>query len=202
MNTIQKFLATAIAALVVLAAFFILFRLNRQHKHESERLSRTLSQTVQQLKQIETRSGQLAAENEVMQLKLKELTMLYPKLVTELHNLKINPRRAGQISATGYRAEQDIKVALHDSVTTDTFNLKVFSYRDNWYDIRGIADDSLQKLHLRYQDTLIQVIYLGKRTHPWLWFLSPRSLRQRVVLKNPGAHIGYAELIQIERRKH
>ena len=63
MNTLHKFIATAIAALVVLAAFFILFQLNRQHKHESERLSRTLSQTVQQLKHIETRSGQLAAEH-------------------------------------------------------------------------------------------------------------------------------------------
>jgi hypothetical protein len=202
MNTLHKFIATAIAALVVMAVIFILFQLNRQHIRESKRLSRTLAQTVQQLKHIETQSGQLAAENEVMQLKLKELSLLYPKMITEMHNLKINPRRAGQIAATGYRAEQFIKVPLRDSITTDTIKLKVFRYHDNWYNITGVADDSLQQLRLDYQDTLVQVIFLGKRKYPWLWFLSPRTLRQRVVLKNPGAHINYAELIQLERRKH
>ena len=202
MNTIQKFLATAIAALVVLAAFFILFQLNRQHKHESERLSHTLSQTVQQLKYIETRSGQLAAENEVMQLKLKELNMLYPKLLSEMHNMKINPRRAGQIAATGYRADKHIKIPLRDSLTQDTALLKVFNYKDRWYSIRGIAGDSIQDLQLNYQDTLVQVIFLGKRYRPWLWIFSPRSVRQRVLLKNPGAQIGYAEVIQLDRKKH
>jgi regulator of replication initiation timing len=57
-------------------------------------LEKTLELTVQQLKQINTKSGQLAAENEVMQLRLKELGTLYPRLLDEIKNLQINPKAA------------------------------------------------------------------------------------------------------------
>lgn len=171
-----------------------------QHQ-ETERLRRTLTQTVQQLKQVETRSGQLAAENEVMELRLKELNILYPRLADEIRNLKVDPHRAGQIAATGYRAEKKISVPLLDSISNDSVFMKVFNYRDKWYDISGQASDTIQHLQFRYQDTLIQVIYLGKRYRPWLWVFSPRRLKQRVMLKNPDARIGYAEVIRIEKRK-
>ena len=197
MNHSIKITISVITIVVLIIALASVFD---QHK-ETKRLSRTLTQTVQQLKQVETRSGQLAAENDVMQLKLKELNILYPDLVNEIRNLKIDPNRAGQIAATGYRAEKKLIVPLLDSLVSDSAQVKVFNYHDKWYDIRGLASDTIQHLQFRYQDTLVQVVYLGKRYRPWLWIFSPRRLKQRVMLKNPDARIGYAEVIQIEKRK-
>lgn len=183
---------------VIFTALFLFFMISYFDRHqETERLSHTLEQTVQQLKQVETRSGQMAAENEVMHLRLKELTLLYPQLVTEIRNLKVNPRRTGQISAAGFRAEKNISVPLTDSLLADSARMKIFSFHNEWYDVRGQASDTIQHLQFRYQDTLIHVIYQGKRYRPWLWVLSPRRLRQRVLLKNPDGRIGYAEAIKI-----
>jgi hypothetical protein len=51
---------------------------------------------------------------------------------------------------------------------------------------------------LSYQDTLVQVVFRGKRIHPWLWIFSRRQLMQRIQLKNPQAQIHYSEIIQIK----
>jgi regulator of replication initiation timing len=173
----------------------------RSQSKENDRLSKTLAQTVQQLKEIQTQSGQLAVENEVLQLRLKELSTLYPKLIDEIRNLKINPKRAESISSTAINTEKRIVTVLRDSIIHDTIPVKVFSYKDNYYQVKGIAHDSTQEVKINYQDTLVQVVYLGPREKPWLWIFSPRKLQQRATLKNPNARITYSEFIQIQRRK-
>ena len=173
----------------------------RSQNRENDRLSKTLSQTVQQLKEIQTQSGQLAVENEVMQLRLKELSTLYPKLLDEIRNLKIDPKRAESISTTSINTEKHITTMLRDSVIHDTVPVKVFSYKDNFFNVHGLAHDSTQEVKINYQDTLVQVVFRGAREKPWLWIFSPRKLQQRVTLKNPNARITYSEFIQIQRRK-
>jgi DNA repair ATPase RecN len=173
----------------------------KNQSKENDRLSKTLSQTVQQLKEVQTKSGQFAVENEVLQLRIKELSTLYPKLLDEIRNLKVNPKRAKSISSTAYNTEKQITTVLRDSVIHDTIPVKVFSYKDNFYNVHGLAHDSTQEVKINYQDTLVQVVYKGKREKPWLWIFSPRKLMQRVMLKNPNAHITYSEFIQIQRRK-
>jgi hypothetical protein len=173
----------------------------RNQSKENDRLSKTLSQTVQQLKEIQTQSGQVAVENEVMQLRLKELSALYPKLLDEIRNLKIDPKRAESISTTSINTEKHITTMLRDSVIHDTVPVKVFSYKDNFFNVYGLAHDSTQEVKINYQDTLVQVVFRGVREKPWLWIFSPRKLQQRVTLKNPNTHITYSEFIQIQRRK-
>ena len=190
-----------IIALITLILCITLPVLYLNQHDEIRRLSQTLTHTVQQLKQFETHSGQLAAENEVMQLRLKELQILYPSLIEEIKNMRITARRTEQVSAFGYKTEKRVSVPLLDSLVSDSTRMKTFRYRDSWYDVQGQSDDSLQHLNFRYQDTLIQVIYLGKRQRPWLWVFSPRRLRQRVMLKNPNGKIEYAQVIQIQKRK-
>jgi hypothetical protein len=90
---------------------------------------------------------------------------------------------------------------LRDSVIHDTVPVKVFSYKDNFFNVHGLSHDSTQEVKINYQDTLVQVVYLGPREKPWLWIFSPRKLQQRVTLKNPNARITYSEFIQIQRRK-
>ena len=173
----------------------------RSQSKENDRLSKTLAQTVQQLKEIQTQSGQIAVENEVLQLRLRELSTLYPKLVDEIRNLKINPKRAESISTTSINAEKQITTMLRDSVIHDTIPVKVFSYKDNYYTVNGVAYNSTQEVKIHYQDTLVQVVFRGSRAKPWLWIFSPRKLQQRVTLKNPNARITYSEFIQIQRQK-
>ena len=164
-------------------------------------MEKTLELTVQQLKQINTKSGQLAAENEVMQLRLKELGTLYPRLLDEIKNLQINPKAAQSVAATSYYTEKRFTTRLRDSVVHDTIRVKVFNYKDAWYDISGVAHDSTQEVSVNSRDTLVQVVFKGKREKPWLWIFSPRKVMQRVSLKNPNAHITYSEFIQIQRKK-
>ena len=209
MNYLIQILKSRTSRTIALCAFAILFfllaikltSLVRSQSRENDRLSKTLAQTVQQLKEIQTQSGQLAVENEVLQLRLKELSTLYPKLLDEIRNLKINPKRAESVSSTAINTEKRIVTMLRDSIIHDTVAVKVFSYKDNYFQVQGIAHDSTQEVKINYQDTLVQVVYLGPREKPWLWIFSPRKLQQRVTLKNPNARITYSELIQIQRRK-
>lgn len=164
-------------------------------------MEKTLELTVQELKQISTKSGQYAAENEVMQLRIKELGILYPRLLDEIKNLKISPKSAESIASTSYITEKRFTTRLRDSVVHDTVRVKVFNYKDAWYDIQGIAHDSTQEVSVNSKDTLVQVVYKGKREKPWLWIFSPRKVMQRVTLKNPNAHITYSEFIQIQKGK-
>lgn len=189
-------------ALIVLALLLIV-RLGHWMIHltkEKNRLEKTLKLTVQELKQIKTKSGGQASENEVMQLRLKELGILYPRLLDEIKNLNISPKSAESISSTAYNTEKQITTVLRDSIIRDTIPVKVFSYKDNFFNVHGVAHDSTQEVKINYQDTLVQVVYKGKREKPWLWIFSPRKLMQRVTLKNPNAHITYSEFIQIHRK--
>ena len=195
-----------LAILVILAvvAVMVLFRMTswfRRQQEENDRLSRTLLQTVQELKVIRTRSGQLAAENEVMELKLKELNALYPKLIGEIRNLRVSPRRTESVSTTGYNTETRITTVLRDSIIYDTVRVRKFNWKDRWLTVTGMSRDTLQEMTIAYRDTLVQVVYRGDREKPWLWFLSPRKLQQRVTLKNPNARIDYAGVIKVERKK-
>jgi len=136
-----------------------------------------------------------------MQLRLKELGTLYPRLLDEIKNLQINPKAAQSVAATSYYTEKRFTTRLRDSVVHDTIRVKVFNYKDAWYDICGVAHDSTQEVNVNSRDTLVQVVFKGKREKPWLWIFSPRKVMQRVSLKNPNAHITYSEFIQIQRKK-
>ena len=201
MSRSSKWIAFCLLAILIFLLTIKLTSLVRSQSGENYRLSKTLAQTVQQLKEIQTQSGQLAAENEVLQLRLKELKTLYPNLLDEIRNLKINPKRAESVSSTAINTEMRITTILRDSFIHDTVAVKVFSYTDNYYQVHGIAQDSIQEVKINYQDTLVQVVYLGPREKSWLWIFSPRKLQQRITLKNPNARITYSEFIQIQRQK-
>ena len=79
-------------------------------------------------------------------------------------------------------------------------HVRVFSYKDQWYTIKGQAIGDTQHVQIQNTDTLVQVVYKGQRVKPWLWIFSPRKLEQRVSVSNPNANIKYAQVIQIQKR--
>jgi hypothetical protein len=158
------------------------------------------NETITELK---TLNGQTAYQSQVLELRLNELSALFPEMMIEIKNLSVKPTRTQSVSSTAYVSEKHITTQLRDSVIFDSIPVKVFQYSDQWYNIKGVSQKEKQQVSIHMQDTLVQVVYRGEREKPWLWLLSPRKLQQRVSLKNPNANIVYTQFIKIEhRRKH
>ena len=188
---------------VVLSCLTVLWCLGqiRTLKKENSRLASNLEAEASAKSEVETKAGLLAYQSKVFQLKLSELAALYPTLIDEIKNLKIKPGRAESILTTSYNSERHIITELKDSLIFDTMAVRSFNYADAWYKVSGYSDSKIQHVSIALQDTLVQVVYRGERTKPWLWIFSPRKLEQRVTLKNPSAKITYSKFIEIQKNE-
>jgi hypothetical protein len=171
-----------------------------KEKRERERITESFKASEEKLTYFKTQNGQLAAKNHVLQLRYNEVQQIFPVILSELHNLDIKPRHFTQYSETVVKQEKEIVTRLKDSLICDTIHAKVFNYQDSFYSVKGIAVGDSQKVHITSLDSLIQVVYKGKRTHPWMWFLSRRRLEQGITSKNPNSTILYNKTIQIVRK--
>ena len=176
---------------------FSFWRLWTVEKDNYQRIFKAGEAQGQEITTLRLENGQLASENQVLQLKSKELAALLPELAAEVRGLNVRLGKAQSVSATGFAVQTPATVLLRDSVIFDTVQVRVFDYRDEFFTVQGKAMGNRQHLELSYQDTLVQVVYRGERERPWLWIFSPRKLMQRVSLKNPNAHIHCTQQIEI-----
>lgn len=165
---------------------------------ENSRLSEAILQKNLAITELKTLNGSTAYQTQVLQLRLNELSALFPELISEIKNLKVKPARAQSVAVTSYASEKHITTELRDSLIYDTIPVKVFNYSDQWYTIAGIAEQNKQNVSIQMQDTLVQVVFKGERIKPWLWIFSPRKLQQRVSLKNPNSRITYTQFIELQ----
>ena len=121
---------------------------------------------------------------------------IYPEIIYEIKNLKVNPRRVEHFSETIIQQQKDIITKLKDSLIYDTVLVRVFNYHDAFYTIKGIAIGDTQKVHIESRDSLIQVVYKGERYKPWLWIFSKRKLEQVVSCKNLNNKVEYSRIIE------
>lgn len=184
-------------ALAALTALLLLTRYARQQRLERERLQDSLRQINQGITAFRTADERLGAETRVMSLRLEELSMLYPQLLAEIESLRINPERTVQVTSTVTQTEKQITTLLRDSLVRDTVLVRVFEFEDSYYSVRGVAEADTQHVDICSRDTMIQVVYRGRRKRPWMWILSPRDLEQRIAFKNPNASVEYSRTIQI-----
>lgn len=171
---------------------FSLWRLWLVEKYNYQRVFKAGEALGQEVTTLRLENGQLASQNQVLQLKSKELAALLPELAAEVRGLNVRLSKAQTVSATGFTVQTPATVLLRDSVIYDTVQVRVFDYQDGFFTVQGKAIGNRQHLELSYQDTLVQVVYRGERERPWLWIFSPRKLMQRVSLKNPNANIQQA----------
>ncbi len=146
------------------------------------------------------KNGQLAAQNQVMRLHYDELVAIYPKILEEVKNIEIRPKYLTQYSETVVNQEKEIRTNLRDSLILDTIRARVFNYEDSFYSVKGIAVGDSQKVNIHSRDSIFQVIYRGKRIHPWMWILSKRQTEQVITCKNPANTILYNKTIQISKK--
>ena len=182
---------------VALILSFSFWRLWTAEKDNYQRVFKAGEALGQELTTLRLENGQLAAQNQVLQLKSKELSALLPELATEVRGLNVRLAKVQSVSAAGFTVQTPATVLLRDSVIYDTVQVRKFDYHDGYFTVKGKAVGNQQHLDLSYQDTLVQVVYRGQRERPWLWIFSPRKLMQRVSLKNPNANIHYTQHIEI-----
>lgn len=176
---------------------FYLFRLYLNECKDTNRLENSYASANQQLKYYTTVNGELAAKNDVLLLRFNELKNIYPEIIAEIKNLKINSRQLTNYSETVIQQKKDIVSALHDSIIFDTIPVRVFNYHDEFYTVKGIAIGDTQKVHIESRDSLIQVVLKGERYKPWMWIFSRRKLQQVVRCKNPNAKIEFSKNLNI-----
>lgn len=188
-----------IGLLVVLGAILLLWKSNQRLHADNKRLSSNLKTLGAELSMVKTKSGQLAAQSDLLVLQTRELKKLFPKEVKQIENLGVKVNKTTQYSTTVVETKTNVLTTLRDSLILDTVQVRVFDYEDQWYKIRGVIEKDTQRLVIKSTDTLTQVLYLGERQKPWLWFFSPRKLQQRVSVSNPNATIKYSQTIQIQK---
>lgn len=168
---------------------------------EKIRITEAFATANRQIEYYKTKEGLQAAKNNVIQLQYNELKKLYPEIIAELHNLKIKPQRVESYSETVIEQNKNISTLLRDSIIYDTIPVKVFNYNDEFYTISGIAVGDTQKVNIQSRDSLIQVVYKGKRYKHWLWIFSRRRLEQVVGCKNKNCRVEYLKIVTVVKSK-
>lgn len=188
-----------IGLLIMLGAILLLWKSNQRLHADNKRLGSNIKTLGAELSMVKTKSGQLAAQSDLLVLQTKELKKLFPKEVKQIENLGVKVNKTTQYSTTVVETKTNVLTTLRDSLILDTLQVRVFDYQDQWYQIHGISEKDTQRLVIKSMDTLTQVLFYGERQKPWLWFFSPRKLQQRVSVTNPNATIKYSQTIQIQK---
>lgn len=168
-----------------------------QERNDRIRISQNYEASNQELTFYKSLNRELVAHNQALVMKVEELRDVYPDIIREIKNLKIRPGSVHSYTETVIENEKHITTVLRDSMISDTVVVRVFNYRDDFYHVSGIAKGDSQKVSIQSKDSLIQVVYKGKRIHPWLWIFSRRKLEQSILCKNPNAKVQYSKHIEI-----
>ena len=186
--------------MLLIGAVILLWRSNQRLREDNARLANNMETLNESIKYIQTQNGKLAAQTDVLLVRTGELKELLPVQAKTVTDMGIKLNRATQVSSTVIETQKNIITVVRDSIVHDTVWVKVFSYKDQWYQISGIGNDKTQQLSIFSTDTLTQVVFKGERIKPWLWIFSPRKLQQRVSVSNPNSTIKYSNLIQIQKQ--
>ena len=185
--------------LLLIGAVILLWKSNESLKQDNARLANNMETLNASVKYIQTQNGKLAAQTDVLLVRTGELKELFPVQAKTVTDMGIKLNRATQISSSVIETQKNIITRVRDSIVHDTVRVKVFSYKDQWYQISGIGNEKTQQLSIFTTDTITQVVFKGDRIKPWLWIFSPRKLQQRISVSNPNAIIKYSSLIQIQK---
>jgi len=189
--------------LIILILGFIAWAFGNEYykqKETSDRLLQNCKALNGSLDYYETQNGTIAAKNQALQVKVSELAAVFPKAEKELANLDVKPKRVETYSESGLVQDKEIHATIRDSLLPDSIHAKNFSFHDAFYTIKGIQIGDSEKLNIHSIDTIIQVVYHGKRIRPWLWIFSSRTLEQVISAKNPNTSIVFNKTIQIVKQ--
>ncbi len=169
-------------------------------KKDNARIIENTALLNNDLEYQKSRTGKLIAKNKVLIYRNKEFKKAFPKLIKEIEDLKVKSKHVLSVNSTVLESHKKFVSILKDSLINDTLIAKVFNYTDDFYRVRGVAVNDSQRVEIQSTDSIIQVVYKGKRKRPYLWFLSKRQLEQVISNKNPNSKISYSKHIEIIRK--
>lgn len=194
----MKFKIIAIMVFVLLSiGMYKLGKAYVKAKQDNQRLTENIASIDEHLNYYKSKNGHLVAQNKVLVFRNREFKKAFPKLQKEIKDLKLKPKRVTSISSSVLKTKKSITASIRDSLIHDTIKARVFDYKDEFYTVYGIAVKDTQEVQISSTDSLIQVVYKGKRKRPYLWIFSKRRLEQVISNKNPNAKISYAKHIEI-----
>jgi len=168
-----------------------------QSKQNYKRVNQSFADSNKELIHFRTINGNLAAKVDVLQFRNNEIKIIYPEILEELKNLRIKSRLVKVFSETVLQSQIIISTKLKDTLIEDSIKVQSFEYADEFYNVKGqILRDSIH-LNINSSDSIIQVVYKGRRKRPWLWILSKRQLEQVIYSKNTKSKIQYSRIIEI-----
>ncbi len=200
----NKMLASSIQVSVVAILIGIILLMGKRLtvlSQENNRLQNNVAASRSMMEELQTENGRPMYQNESLNLRVKELSILYPQLLDEIRNLKVKPSRVKNVSQSVIGQSVSINAKLQDSVVNDSTKVKTIHASDQWSSVTGMIDLDSAHLTVETVDTLIQVVFKGERERPWLWIFSPRKLMQRIALSNPHSRIIYSQTIKVQKRK-
>ena len=89
--------AKIVITLTILVLGFSCFELGRMYlkeRKEKDRVLQSFEAAESTIELHKTRSGELVAQNQVLQLQYDEMKKIYPQILDEIKNLDIKPRRS------------------------------------------------------------------------------------------------------------
>ena len=193
----------ALSTFIFLFICFVGFEYAKMYYHEKrerERVTESFKASEETLRYYHIQNGKLAAQNQTLQLRYNEVQQIFPKVLDEIRNLDVKPSRVTQYTETVVKSEKEFVTHLKDSIIHDTIRARVFNYQDSFYTVKGIAIGDSQRVQISSIDSLVQVVYKGKRLRPWLWIFSRRRIEQVITAKNPNSTILYNRTIQIVKQ--
>ncbi len=150
------------------------------------------------------KNGNLVARNSVLEYTSKELRNgIAQDVIAQLENLGIKPKFVTNYSQTVIQHDKEIIAKVHDSTIFDTVNVQTFKYVDKWYNIQGLKIGETQHLNISSTDSLVQVVYKGRRYSdkgkklPAICFWVPRRLEQVISSNNPDSKIIFSKTITV-----
>lgn len=189
-----------LVCILLVGSNLMLIKCTHEARQDKQRLLKDYQAANTTLYYYKTKNGELAAKSNVLQLKYNEAVQVYPKILDEIKNLDIKPRLVTNYSETVVKQEKQIIARVKDSVILDTVKIRTFTYHDRFYDVQGKERNDTLNLQINSKDSIIQVIYKGKRYKPWAWIFSKRRLEQVITSKNPSNHIIYNQTINITKK--
>jgi hypothetical protein len=170
---------------------------NQKLHRENQRLTTNLQALQLGMQEVRLSNGRLAQQSQVLNMGVEELKALFPLQYQNVLRAGLSARRTKQMSTTHLNTEHRVTTSVRDSVIRDTVRVRVFSYRDDWVNLEGIAEGDSQQVRFESRDSLVQVVYRGSRIKPWLWIFSRRQLEQRIYSSNPYSRIHYNQTIRL-----
>lgn len=182
--------------LVIAIAWGFAYKLHHSQS-QVKRLTDNITTMQRDIEYFDSENGFLIARTQVLEFRRNELEKTNQGLEIELKELRVKQKRLETYSKTGIESTYSLSVPIQRSPRGDS---TTFSYHNQWIDVQGVADSTTQQLRIHSIDTLVQVVYRGKRRRPYLWVFSPRILEQVIYSKNPNTQIVYNKTIQIVRK--